>query len=88
MDKSITEDIEKVVLENLIFPETLTNLIEDTKIEKHILQDVIKQLIKKGLVSTVLNKNLTAATEIYYDSDHMESYAYKISAQGFAALGL
>jgi len=88
LDNSITEDIEKIVLENLIFPETITKLIEDTKIEKHILQDVIKQLIKKGLVSTVLNTNLTAATEIYYDSDHMESYAYKLSARGFAALGL
>lgn|GEM_PF-3431431 len=88
LENSITEDLEKIILENLIFPETIDNLIEDTKIKKHILQDVIKQLIKKGLVCTVLDLSLTSAAEIYYDSDHMDSYMYKISVLGLKALGL
>ncbi len=88
MSDLITEDIELLVLKNLIFPETVSNLLEDTQLEKHILLDVIKQLIQKGLVSTVLNNtNLTAKTEIYYDSDHMETYSYKISAKGLSEMG-
>ncbi len=88
MSEIITEEIEKKVLEFLIFPETLQHLLEDTKLPKNILQDVIKQLLRKGLVNTVKNTSgITAPIEIYYDSDHMHKFAYKISAKGMKEMG-
>lgn len=81
------ESLEYQVLSKLIFAERLSSLFEEIDAERNIVSDVLKQLIREGMVATVANQeSQIAKTEIYYDSDHMETYAYIITAKGLKEL--
>lgn len=83
------DSVEKLVLEKLTFAEKLSSILEEVQEDNHVLQDVLKELIRKGMVATVVKgtKSHLAKTEIYYDSDHMHTYEYIITAKGLSALG-
>mgnify|MGYP000648660984 CR=1 FL=1 len=81
------DSIEYQVLSKLIFAERLSSLFEEVSAEQNIVSDVLKQLIREGMVATVANQeSQIAKTEIYYDSDHMDTYAYIITAKGLREL--
>jgi hypothetical protein len=80
------EPIEEQILNKLTFAESLESLFEEIDQPNHIISDVLKQLIRKRLVATVKDKE-SKKTQIYYDSDHMDSFAYIITASGLNMLG-
>lgn len=80
------DSIEEQILNKLTFAENLDSLFEEIDQPNHIISDVLKQLIRKGMVATVNNKD-SRKTQIYYDSDHMHSFAYIITASGLKELG-
>lgn len=82
------DNVAQAVLEKLTFAERLESLFEEIEEENNIISDVLKELIRKGMVATVTHtgSHLTK-TEIYYDSDHMHTYAYIITAKGLEELG-
>lgn len=83
------EEGELDILGKLIFPEQLSNILEESTWPENITKDILKQLIKKGLIGTVANTaSQIAPKEIYYDSDHMHSYSYIISGKGLEVLKL
>ncbi len=82
------DTVEKKILERLTFAEPLEAILEEVDEEENIVTDVLKQLIRKGLVATVTdNQRHLAKQEIYYDSDHMDSYSYIITAKGLSSMG-
>ena len=78
--------IEQQILNKLTFAESLESLFEEIDQPNHIISDVLKQLIRRRLVATVIDKE-SKKTQIYYVSDHMSSFAYIITASGLKALG-
>ena len=83
MNKDI---VERKILDKLIFAEDLESLFDEIDEPNNIISDVLKQLIRKGFVATLSDKR-SNKTQIYYDSDHMNTFAYIITASGLKELG-
>lgn len=82
------DEIEKAVLEKLTFAESLSSILEEVDGERNVITDVLKLLIRKGWVVTVEDRGShLSRRQIYYDSDHMETYSYIITALGLKQLG-
>lgn len=81
--------VEHKILNKLIFAESLNALFEEIDEENNIIADTLKILIRKGCVATVKDQSSQIGeTQIYYDTDHMHSYAYIITAKGLKDLNL
>jgi len=80
------DPVEFKILNKLTFAEELESLHDEIDEPNNIISDVLKHLIRKGLVATVADTE-SSKTQIYYDSDHMNSFAYIITASGLKLLG-
>lgn len=83
------DNVEKGVLEKLIFEETFENILEECRelALPNVISDVLKYLIQhKLVVAKVPLGNKKSKPGFMYDSDRMSDYTYQATAKGIKHL--
>jgi len=82
------DDLEKDLLERVIFEETLAHLLEEMGQKRPIVVDVLKTLIMKDFVQAFYfdeQKNANVATA-FLDADKLDDFLFRITNKGLNAL--
>ncbi|MEX1063395.1 MAG: hypothetical protein WEC12_07315 [Balneolaceae bacterium] len=76
---------EKKILSLLIYPETFNQLLEETGLQKGLLRDDLMNLVSHRYVE-VYEKDGSRPVSPFYDSDHLELFAFKATKSGLNAI--
>lgn len=87
------DEVEKAVLELLLFPESFEHIVEECKVKvdtsTHVIGDVLKKLLHDEYVIPVRKtEEGDFVRNIGYDSDDMNSFFYQLSAKGIDQLSI
>jgi hypothetical protein len=83
------DNIEKGVLEKLIFEERFENILAECRhlALPNVINDALKYLIQhKLVVAKILSENKKSKAGYMYDSDKMKDYTYQATAKGLKHL--
>lgn len=83
------DNVEKGVLEKLIFEERFENIIQECKelALPNVIADVLKYLIQhKLVVAKYPTETKKSKAGFMYDSDRMKDYTYQATAKGIKCL--
>lgn len=85
----IPDEIEKLILEALVFPESFEVIKKEVKAPEKVIKDCIKLAIRKKWISPVLWNEAKDIfeTSFIYDSDNFKGYYFQATAKGLKAIG-
>ena len=75
------------ILDRLFFTEPFSRLLEELSEPRNVIGAELKELIVKGMVQSMEydEKRGGWKKSIYYDSDDMDAFHYRITGQGMEA---
>ena len=76
---------ERQILDLLIYPETFDNIIKESGLARGTVRDDIMNLVSHGYIE-VYEKNGKDTVSPFYDSDHLEEFAFKATRSGLKAI--
>ncbi|MEX1010561.1 MAG: hypothetical protein WDZ29_00715 [Balneolaceae bacterium] len=76
---------EENILSRLIWIETFDDVLEETGMHRGALKDDLTGLIRKGYIEVYPDQSATAGTP-FYDTDHLETYAFKATKTGLSVV--
>lgn len=79
--------IEYDILNAVYFVEPFETILSECKYPESVIADVLKQLIHKKYIATLLfdNEKQEYVRTFFYDSDNMRAYAYLATKEGLLA---
>lgn len=83
--KKITAS-ERAILDRVLFAETFDTLLEETQLKRGALRDDLMNLLNNGYLETYDTQPDGSRKVRFYDTDHLENYAFRATRAGLNAL--
>lgn len=80
MTKEKLTGSEKIILRELIFPETFDHLISETKLSYGEIRNDLIQLVNHGYIEVCQNGPKQPA--LYFDTDNVQYFSFKATKTG------
>lgn len=77
---------ERSVLEQLIFPESFDNILEETGLQYGELRDDLINLLSFRFVEAYKNDGKRAELTSFYDSDNLQDFTFRATKKGLSAI--
>lgn len=76
---------ESAILNELIFPETVNHIMEETGLPFGAIRDDLMKLINHGYIE-VLDQNSGHSVSPFYDSDNITQFTFKATKSGLTLI--
>lgn len=76
---------ERQILDLLIYPETFDSILEESGLARGTVRADLMNLVSHGFIE-VYEKSGKETVSPFYDSDHLEEFAFKATQTGLKAI--